>query len=116
MSNSLLLEIQADLHNELLEKGNLRKRRVVYAPFSSQPWKSEGYLARVLRTTCANCGTQWDSLMGIFHVESRGTDRREQVMSPRGFQLPPGSPAKRETLPIKTQVCLDCIPEAFTEN
>jgi hypothetical protein len=116
MPNDLLSELQADYHNELLEKGNLRKSRVVHAPFTSQPWRSAGYLARVLRSTCANCGAQVDSLMGIFHVETRGSDKREQVMPAKGFQLPPSAPAKREILPITTQSCLDCIPEAFMEN
>lgn len=118
MPNDLLSELQADHHNELLEKGNLRKRRVVHAPFASAPWASQGYLARIIRSTCLGCGGQFDSLMGIFHVETRagGTERREQVMSPKGFQLPPTSAARAEVLPVQTAACLDCIPEAFMEN
>jgi hypothetical protein len=114
MANDLLRELEADHHNELLESGNLRKHRVTHAPFS--PWTSQGYLARVIRSTCGNCGAQLDSLMGIFHVESRGTERREQIMTLKGFQLPPSAAAGVEYTPVKTAACLDCIPEAFLEN
>lgn len=116
MTNSLLTELQADHHNELLESGNLKKRRVIHAPFRPTVWQSQGYLARAIRSTCLNCGAQLDSLMGIFHVETSGTNRQEHVMSLKGFQLPPGAPARIEWTHVKTAACLDCIPEAFLKG
>ena len=113
--NSLLDELQADHHNELLEKGNLRKRRVIHAPFAHKPWVSDGYLARAIHSEC-RCGAKHDSLMGIFLIETRGTERRETIMSLKGFQLPPQAKARVEWTPVTTQACLDCIPEAFLET
>jgi hypothetical protein len=115
--NPLLADIEAEHHNELLERGNLRKRRVVHAPWAHQPWESQGYVAHVIRSTCTNCGKQTDSLMGIFHVETRGTERQQQIIPLKGFQLPPPpTRAWYEVSPVSVAACLDCIPEAFLRN
>lgn len=114
--NPLLAELEADLHNELLEKGNLRKRRVVEAPFTPRVWTSKGYLARVIVSTCQNCGVQLKSLMGIFHVQTAPGNRHEEIMPLKGFQLPPSARARVEYTNVKTAACLDCIPEAFFQE
>lgn len=116
MPNDLLAELQADHHNELLERGNLRKKPPIFAPFKPTQWTDAGYIARAIRSTCQNCGGQLESLMGIFHVQVAPGNRSETIMSLKGFQLPPGAPARLEWTETKTAACLDCIPEAFLEN
>jgi len=113
---SLLSDIEADHHNELLERGNLRKRQSIHAPFAPRVWESQGYLARAIRSTCQNCRVVTESLMGIFHVETSGSNRQEQIIPLKGFQLPPSAPAGMEWTPTQTAACLHCIPEAFLEN
>lgn len=92
MSNDLLDDIEAAHHQHLLEAGNLGKKPRHTDWCDRKPWASGGYLARVSRYTCKGCGTHNQSLLGIFAVETRGTERRETALDLRNFQMN-GSPA-----------------------
>ena len=65
--SSLLDDIEAEVHNEAIERGNLKKKqnRPVFAPFIPQ-WEKAGYVARITICTCLCCGTQNKTLFGIF--------------------------------------------------
>lgn len=112
---SLLDEIEADYHNDLLERGNLRKRREIRASFTPS-WTSQGYVCRLLESTC-RCGAKSLSLMGIFHRETTTAGgSRDQIMDLKGFALPPDSPCWTEITPVLTAACADCIHPRFLEN
>jgi len=55
MLSDLAQEIEAAYHNELIERGNLRKKPFVEAPFV--PWKASGrYKVLYSRFACKGCG------------------------------------------------------------
>ncbi len=107
--SDFLAEIEAEHHQHLLERGNLDKPR-------ANPWHGnsnflhQGYFTRVLRATCRNCGTQHDSLMGVFSREKNGLGAvREIALDLRRAQLPGGG-IPREYEPVSVPACLECIP------
>lgn len=101
-------EIEAEFHQHLLEKGNLNKPKRHTEWTEHSPWVSQGYLARVSEFTCTGCSTRHQSLLGIFHLEIRGTDRRETALSLRNFQMN-GSPPVQITLLPPQAICAACL-------
>jgi hypothetical protein len=114
MTSSLLDEIEAERHEFLLEKGNLvNARKGSHAWTGANNWTARGYFVRALRATCKNCGTQHDSLMGVFLRETNGRgDLRETALNGKGLPCTPFNvaPLPREYHPVNIPMCLDCIP------
>ena len=105
--NDLLSDLEAAHHEHLLAAGNLGKKRHVEWS-DKRPWTSEGYLARISEYTCTGCGTVNQSLIGIFAVETRGTERRETALDLRNFQMQ-GSPKHTITKLPNQAICPACI-------
>jgi len=104
-------DIEAEHHEFLLKEGNLvNTRKGSYNWTGANSWTSQGYIVRVLRATCKQCGTQHDSLMGVFHREKNGRgDLREQALDLRRIQFNnPNSTRVYE--PVIVPACLDCLP------
>lgn len=80
---TLLDDLRDDLVREALERPATRPAR----PESWNNWArftDGGYLARVVRQRCLDCGGTVDCVQGIYHVElaDNGT-RRLQALDPR---------------------------------
>jgi hypothetical protein len=107
---TLLDDIEAEHHETLLEKGNLvNLKKGSHQWTGARDWENQGYIVRVLRATCRACGTQNDSLMGVFHREKNGRgDLREQALDLRRVQF--SGTASRVYEPVSVPACLDCLP------
>ena len=86
-SNPLLADLESEYHQFLLEKGNLVKKPRHTEWHDKGPWVSKGYQAELSQYKCKGCGTLNQSLIGIFHVETRGTDTRKIALDLRNFQM-----------------------------
>ena len=64
-ASSLLEDLLAENHNHLLEKGNLLKKQKVWRE-TPKP-ETIGDFPRIIQTTCMNCGTLTNSLLGVYH-------------------------------------------------
>jgi hypothetical protein len=107
-TNPLLDDLEAAHHQHLLEAGNLGKKPRFTEWSDKKPWTSGGYLARVSRYTCKGCGTRNQSLLGIFVVETRGTERRETALDLRNFQMQGGLFTAFLDLPNQA-ICPACL-------
>lgn len=107
---SLLADIQAEYHQDLLENGNLKGKLLPKSSLwtGAQQWTSDGYLARVLHQTC-QCGASLKLLTGVFHVEiSPSGTRKEQRLDDSRIQLPlHGTQVQTTTQQVK--LCALCI-------
>jgi hypothetical protein len=108
MSNDLLDDIEAAHHQHLLEAGNLGKKPRHTEWSDRKPWTSGGYLARLSEYTCTGCGTINRSLLGVFAIETRGTERRETALDLRNFQMQ-GSPPHIVTKLPNQAICPACL-------
>jgi len=104
----LLDDIEAEFHRHLLEKGNLGKPKRHTEWRENTPWVSGGYLARITQYRCTGCNTLNQSLLGIFHVETRGTERKETALDLRNFQMN-GSPPHQITVLPNQAICPACL-------
>lgn len=85
--NPLLDDLKEEFTAHLIAHGNLiNQNRGSHAWKIETPWTSAGYIARVVRQHC-DCGEFSDSLLGIFHAETRGSERREQALDIRRHQI-----------------------------
>ena len=110
-----LNEIEDEHHQNLLEKGNLGKRKP--SLFREETiFHSSGYLAKALRITCGKCGTQETRLQGIFHREtnSLGTSRLTAMPVNSQYPLDQTYPIEIETCSIPQ--CYHCLPDCFSEQ
>lgn len=108
--NPLLSDLTEEFTAHLIERGNLiNQNRGSHAWKVETPWTSAGYLARIVRQHC-ECGEFSDSLMGIFHVETRGSEKREQALDIRRAQisLDGENPVEVSLLP-SVKACPKCI-------
>lgn len=108
MPNPLLDDLEIAHHQHLLEAGNLGKKPRFTEWHERTPWTSKGYLARVSAYTCTGCSTYNQSLLGIFHVETRGTERKETALDLRNFQMNGSPPVIITTLPNQA-ICPTCL-------
>lgn len=107
MMNDFLEIIEADYHQSLLASGNLNKPRIPEWAGENR-WTSQGYLARVLVSTCTSCGTISPSLQGIFHKETNPLGNvRLTALDLRRGNFPPDIP--RETEETSVPICAHCI-------
>ena len=107
--NPLALDIEEDYHQHLLEKGNLGKKpRPNWS--DENAWISLGYSARVFRSVCKSCGTQTDSLVGIFHDEKTPSGSLRSTALAANAQWPQGEkyPVHVTTSPVN--LCAACLP------
>ncbi len=65
---SLLDDIDHDYHANLLEFGNLQRRKPEVSWSDANSWKTLGHTARILQTRCL-CGNITNTLIGIFRTE-----------------------------------------------
>lgn len=100
---SFLDEIEAEYHQDLLERGNLKPRQRE-APFTPQ-WRFEGCYARISLWVCA-CGSQNRRLEGIFarDVSLSGATREKAL--PLSTCTPPSHIVQTVLVPA----CAECFP------
>jgi len=108
MNNPLLEDLEAAHHQHLLEAGNLGKKPRFTEWSDKTPWISGGYLARLSQYRCTGCNTLNQSLIGIFHVETRGTERKESALDLRNFQMRGSPPIAFIDLPNQA-ICPACL-------
>lgn len=110
--SSLLDDITLDHHAELLAHGNLKPRPPAVSWSDENSWRSEGYLARILTTTC-RCGNSWPTLTGVFHVETTPSGKRKELrLSDTALlQLTPESLHLHHS-DARAGICVKCLPKA----
>lgn len=104
--NSLLDDIEADHHADLLANGNLKPKPRDLIP----RWHSEGYIARLLTTKC-RCGKTYHSLAGIFHREAddNGAIRDERLDETKLLQFSYESLTTIDDTHA-VGICIACLP------
>ena len=108
--NPLAADLEEDWHQHLLESGNLiNTRRGSHQWTGGNTWISQGYVAKILRVTCT-CGAQHDSLIGIFHRETRCSETREQALNLRNTQFPGDHIHPIEITHAPALACVACLP------
>jgi hypothetical protein len=116
--NPLLDDVLEDHHQNLLERGNLGRKRILPDPIFVQKWESTGYLARILETTCDACGSIHSSLIGVFHTEKNLSDTtatREIALDLRRFRdlnLTPSIKVDIASVPL----CAHCVENPVLPN
>ena len=109
--NSLLDEIEAEIHNDAIERGNLKKKqnRPVYAPFIPQ-FEKIGYVARITRTTCLCCGASHKLLYGIFLREkARSGEIRDTAINLKAFASNYSRPEEFIYDDVSLHLCAECV-------
>lgn len=105
--------IEADYNQELIERGNLKKKEnaAYLEAYKRSQWTSEGYSARLLVQVCKSCGGEQKHVQGIFHVERNGLgDTRSTKLDDRAQ-----FPSLEAIIPLKSEVphCADCLEILF---
>lgn len=108
LPNPLFSDLQDEITQELIESGNLKKRKQEHAPFVPV-WTHLGYVAKVQHLLC-ECGVLTELLMGIFsrEVGAKG-EKRDLLLSPKA-QIP-----LNQNWPIEIEesfplTCAHCLP------
>lgn len=109
--NSLLEDIEAELHNHLLEAGNLLGKRKSNLWTGAQSWKEVGTTARILAYKC-RCGTYTEVLQGVFRKEMTPSGLiRETAIDPTATTFL----ATHYTITTQQEsinLCPNCVPRA----
>lgn len=74
-------------------------------------FRSDGYLARVIRQTCASCHAVSEHSEGIFHVEISPSGARRLQALGRGAQWPLAANSRLEIAEQSIDWCAVCLRE-----
>jgi hypothetical protein len=108
--NPFLDEIEEEHHRHLLEAGNLGPKRKSSEWTGENSWTSQGYLAVVIRSSCA-CGAYADNLAGVFHIEQTpsGARRQQALDTTKRIQIPLDGSWKVSSVDRSVQICPACL-------
>lgn len=111
--SSLLDDIEADHHRELLERGNLRPQKPAVSWSDENTWRSDGYEARILTTRC-KCGKTDIRLNGVFHKKSTlsGKSKSQRLSDTALLQFSYESLSYAQD-EATTGVCIACLPTYY---
>lgn len=98
--------LAADLLAEALEAPAAPRRREWS---NAHSFVDEGYLARVVRQTCACCHGVQDIPLGIFHAERAPNGTRRLQALPRGGQWPLSEGLPLELESAEVPFCVPCL-------
>jgi hypothetical protein len=116
-SDDFAAQIEADYHRTLLESGNLLPKKPTISWSDENRWESKGYLAQVLRTSCA-CGAITESLTGIFYVSETPSGKRRMTALDLGvnLQFPLETPSPVQVQEQQARFCAYCLPSKGFER
>lgn len=108
-SSSLLDEIAAEHHNELLERGNLKKKQNPWNPSPVRTWTPAGYFARISYITCSSCGSINTHLQGVFYRETSGPAVRDVSLNLSEISRLEKSRITPQFSDESVPICAECV-------